>query len=177
MAPRRAEGDRVKVSAMLSRGAPASLRRCSRVCLTLYVGVPEGLLGKPFPAPASLGPDDCVSRPSARRSGRSRRRCRNHVSPSGEGLVDGVLETVVALLGDTVLLALAAIDAGGAEAVVVQQSFVGVIQSPTAAAAKYCRCAPLGRPCPGPTGRPGYPAQRQEGLAAARPRRSATPSG
>ena len=66
---RRAEGDRVKVLAMLSRGAPASLRRCSRVCLTLYVGVPEGLLGKPFPASASLGPDDCVSRPSARRSG------------------------------------------------------------------------------------------------------------
>ncbi len=44
MAPRRAEGDRVKVLAMLSQGAPASLRRCSRVCLTLYVGVPEGLL-------------------------------------------------------------------------------------------------------------------------------------
>ena len=42
MAPRRAEGDRVKVLAMLSRGAPASLRRCSRVCVTLYVGVLEG---------------------------------------------------------------------------------------------------------------------------------------
>ena len=35
-----------------------------------------------------------------------------------EGLVDGVLEPVVSLLGDAVFMALAAIDAGGAEAVV-----------------------------------------------------------
>ena len=39
-------------------------------------------------------------------------------APRDEGLVDGVLEPVVSLLGDPVFMALAAIDAGGPEAVV-----------------------------------------------------------
>ena len=38
-------------------------------------------------------------------------------APQDEGLVDSVLEAVVALLGDAVFVALATIDAGGAEPV------------------------------------------------------------
>ena len=56
-------------------------------------------------------------------------------APQDEGLFDGVLETVVALLGDAVLVALAPVDAGGAEAVMFQQGGVGVIEGPAAAAA------------------------------------------
>ena len=43
-------------------------------------------------------------------------------------MVDGVLEPVVGLLGDAVFVALAAIDASGAETVVVQQRGVIVVK-------------------------------------------------
>ena len=56
-------------------------------------------------------------------------------APQDQGLVYGVLEAVVALLGDAVFVALAGVDAGGAQAVVVQQGLVGVIESTAAAAA------------------------------------------
>ena len=49
-------------------------------------------------------------------------------APEHQGLVDGVLETVVALLGYTVFMTLAAIDAGGPKAVVVQQGGVVVVE-------------------------------------------------
>ena len=55
-------------------------------------------------------------------------------APQDEGLVDGVLEPVVGLLGDAVFVALAAIDASGAEAVVVQQGGVIVVEGAAAAA-------------------------------------------
>ena len=55
-------------------------------------------------------------------------------APQDEGLVDGVLEAVVGVLGDAVFMALAAIDAGGAEAIVVQQGGVIVVKSAAAAA-------------------------------------------
>ena len=48
-------------------------------------------------------------------------------APQDEGLVDRVLEAVVGMLGDAVFMALAAIDAGGTETVVVQQSGVIVV--------------------------------------------------
>ena len=50
-------------------------------------------------------------------------------APQDEGLVDGVLEAVVGVLGDAVFMALAGIDAGGAEAIVVQQGGVIVVKS------------------------------------------------
>ena len=56
-------------------------------------------------------------------------------APQDQGLVDGVLEPMVALLGDTVFVALAGIDAGGTQAVVIEEGLVGVIQGPAAAAA------------------------------------------
>ena len=46
----------------------------------------------------------------------------------------GVLQAVVSLLSDAVFVALAAIDAGGPEAVVVQQGGVVVVEGPAAAA-------------------------------------------
>ena len=49
-------------------------------------------------------------------------------------MVDGVLEPVVGLLGDAVFVALAAIDASGAETVVVQQRGVIVVKGTAAAA-------------------------------------------
>ena len=55
------------------------------------------------------------------------------VAPQDEGLVDGVLQAGVALLGDAVLVALAPVDAGGLQTVVVQQGGVGVIE-PSASA-------------------------------------------
>jgi len=41
-----------------------------------------------------------------------------------EGLVQGILQSVVGVLGDAVFMAFAGIDAGGAQAVVVQQGGV-----------------------------------------------------
>ena len=61
-------------------------------------------------------------------------------APQDEGLADGFLEAVVALLDHAVFVALAAIDAGGPEAVVVQQGFVGVIEGPAAAATHLVCC-------------------------------------
>ena len=58
-------------------------------------------------------------------------------APQDEGLVDGVLEAVVALLGDAVLVAPAPIDTGGSESVMVQQGGVGVIEIPAAATAHF----------------------------------------
>ena len=52
-------------------------------------------------------------------------------------MVDGVLEAVVGVLGDAVFMALAGIDAGGAEAIVVQQGGVIVVKSAAAAAAQF----------------------------------------
>ena len=49
-------------------------------------------------------------------------------APEHQRLVDGILEAVVFLLGDAVFMALAVIDAGGAEAVVVQQGGVVVVK-------------------------------------------------
>ena len=56
-------------------------------------------------------------------------------APQDQGLVDGVLEAVVALLGYAVFVALAGIDAGGAQAVVIEEGLIGVVQGPAAAAA------------------------------------------
>ena len=56
-------------------------------------------------------------------------------APEQQGLVNGVLEPVVGLLGNAVFMALAAIDAGGPEAVVLQQGGVVVVERPAAAAA------------------------------------------
>ena len=58
-------------------------------------------------------------------------------APQDEGLVDGVLQAVVGVLGDAVFMALAGIDAGGAEAIVVQQGGVIVVKSAAAAAAQF----------------------------------------
>ena len=44
-----------------------------------------------------------------------------------QGLVDGVLQTIVGVLGDAVFVAFTPIDAGGAEAVVIQQGRVIVV--------------------------------------------------
>ena len=52
-------------------------------------------------------------------------------------MVDGVLQAVVSVLGDAVFMALAGIDAGGAEAIVVQQGGVIVVKSAAAAAAQF----------------------------------------
>ena len=54
-----------------------------------------------------------------------------------QGLVDGVLQAVVGVLGDAVFMALAPVDAGGAEAIVVQQGGVIVVQGATAAATQF----------------------------------------
>ena len=56
-------------------------------------------------------------------------------APWDQGLIDGVLEAVVALLDEAVFVALARVDAGGAQPVVFQQGLVGVIQGPAAVAA------------------------------------------
>ena len=56
-------------------------------------------------------------------------------APQDEGLVDGVLEAVVALLGNAVLMAPAPVDAGGLQTVVVQQGGVIVVQRPGPAVA------------------------------------------
>ena len=56
-------------------------------------------------------------------------------APQEQGLVDGVLEPVAALLGDPVLVAPATIDAGGSDTIVVRQGPVGVTEGPAAAAA------------------------------------------
>ena len=55
-------------------------------------------------------------------------------SPEDEGLVDSVLEPVVGVLGDAVFMALAAVDAGGPETVVVQQGGVVVVKGAAATA-------------------------------------------
>ena len=64
-------------------------------------------------------------------------------APQDEGLVDGVLQAVVGVLGDAVFMALAGIDAGGAEAVVVQQGGVIVVKSAAAAAAQFVGGSPV----------------------------------
>ncbi len=56
-------------------------------------------------------------------------------APQDQGLADGILQTVVALLGVAVFVALARIDAGGAQPEVIEEGPVGVVQGPTAAAA------------------------------------------
>ena len=56
-------------------------------------------------------------------------------APQDEGLINGVLEAVVALLGDAVLVTLAPVDAGGLEPVMVQQGGVIVVQRPGPAVA------------------------------------------
>ena len=53
-------------------------------------------------------------------------------APQYQGLADGILEAVVALLGYAVFVALTGVDAGGTQAVVVQQRLVGVIEGPAA---------------------------------------------
>ena len=55
-------------------------------------------------------------------------------APQDEGLVHGVLQAVVGVLGDAVFMALAAIDAGGAKAIVIQQGGVIGVKCPPAAA-------------------------------------------
>ena len=93
-------------------------------------------------------------------------------APQDEGLVDGVLETIVTLLGDAVLVALAAIDAGGPEAVVVQQGFVGGVELSAATAAHLVgggggivAAHHLGDPAQDPQGGLDTLLQSQEGLA------------
>ena len=93
-------------------------------------------------------------------------------APQDQGLVDGVLEAVVALLGDAVFVVLAAIDAGGSEAVVVQQGLVIVIQSAAATATHLVSCGPgivvahhLEDAVQGPQGGLQSLLQHQEGLA------------
>ena len=56
-------------------------------------------------------------------------------APQHQGLVDGVLEPVVGLLGDTVFVGLPGIDPGGLEPIVVQELGVAAVQGPAAAAA------------------------------------------
>ena len=55
-------------------------------------------------------------------------------APQDEGLVHSVFQAVVCVLGDAVFMALAGIDACGAQAVVVQQGSVIGVKRPTAAA-------------------------------------------
>ena len=56
-------------------------------------------------------------------------------APEHQGLVNGVLQPVVSLLGDAVFMALAAVDAGGPQTVALQQGGVIVVEGPAAAAA------------------------------------------
>ena len=93
-------------------------------------------------------------------------------APQHQGLVGGVLQAVVGVLGDAVFMALARVDAGGAEAIVVQQGGVIVVKRPASAAfhlvsssrgivaAQY-----LGDAAQGPQGILQTLLQRQEGLA------------
>ncbi len=55
-------------------------------------------------------------------------------APQHEGLVDGVLEPVVGLLGNAVLMGLSCIYQGGLEPIVVQKLGVAAVQGPAAAA-------------------------------------------
>ena len=55
-------------------------------------------------------------------------------APQHQGLVDGVLEPVMGLLGDTVFVGLPGIDPGGLEPIVVQDLGVAVVQGPAATA-------------------------------------------
>ena len=55
-------------------------------------------------------------------------------APQHEGLVQGVLQPVVGLLGDAVFVGFPGIDQCGAQAVVVQKLGVGIIEGPAAAA-------------------------------------------
>ena len=105
-------------------------------------------------------------------------------APQDEGLVDGVLEAVVGVLSDAVFMALAGIDAGGAEAIVVQQGGVIVVKSAARGCCairgwqpRYCRCAPPLERRPGSRGHSAIPAATPGRSHRRRPRRSATPSG
>ena len=55
-------------------------------------------------------------------------------APQHQGLVNGVLEPVVCLLGDAVFVGLPGIDQRGSEAVVLQKLGVAVVEGPPAAA-------------------------------------------
>ena len=55
-------------------------------------------------------------------------------APQHEGLVQGVLQPVVGLLGNAVFVGFPGIDQCGAQAIVVQKLAVGVIEGPAAAA-------------------------------------------
>ena len=105
-------------------------------------------------------------------------------APQDEGLVDGVLQAVVGVLGDAVFMALAGIDAGGAEAIVVQQGGVIVVKSAAAAAAQFVSGSRgivaahhLWNAAQGPEGILQSLLQGQEGLAGGDTQRSAIPSG
>ena len=89
-----------------------------------------------------------------------------------------VLEAVVGVLGDAVFMALAGIDAGGAEAIVVQQGAVIVVQSAAAACCairewqpRYCRCAPPLERRPESRGHSAIPAARPGRSRRRRPQR------
>ena len=55
-------------------------------------------------------------------------------APQHEGLVKGVLQPVMGLLGDAVFVGFPGIDQCGAQAVVVQKLGVGIVEGPAAAA-------------------------------------------
>ena len=58
-------------------------------------------------------------------------------APHDECLVHGILQTVVSVLGDAVFVALAAIDAGGPDTVVLQQGGVIGVKCPATAALQF----------------------------------------
>ena len=60
-------------------------------------------------------------------------------APQHQGLVDGVLEPVMGLLGDTVFVGLSCIYQGGLEPIVVQELGVAVVQGPAATAPHLVR--------------------------------------
>ena len=93
-------------------------------------------------------------------------------APQDQGLADGVLEPVVALLGHAVFVALTGIDAGGAQPDVIEEGPVGVVQGPAAAAAHLViggrgivAAHHLGDSAQGPQGVLQSLLQGQEGLA------------
>ena len=55
-------------------------------------------------------------------------------APQHEGLIQGVLQPVVGLLGDAVFMGFPGIDQCGAQAVVVQKFGIAVVEGPAAAA-------------------------------------------
>ena len=101
-----------------------------------------------------------------------------------QGLIDGVLEPVVGVLGDTVFMALAPVDAGGPETIVVQQGGVIVVQGATAAATQFVSRSRgivaahhLWYARPGSTVHFADPVATPGRSHRRRPQRSATPSG